>query len=125
MDTVVFERRGQSVSVLGPEDDRWMDGLSVADVIRQLGIDKNNIITRAGKLVTPEGEDYEAIPSDDSGTSSSDESVSEAHRSSRAITDERKQLKLKLTTIIKKQAKARERGANLASRRRHLDFVKC
>ena len=34
-------------------------------------------------------------------------------------------MKLKLTSKVRKQAKARERGANPASRKRDLDFVKC
>ena len=65
----MVERRGQNASALCPEDDRWMDGLSAVDVIRPCCIDPSVIITPEGKLVTPEGEDYEAILFDDSGTS--------------------------------------------------------
>ena len=39
--------------------------------------------------------------------------------------DERKQLKLRLTTNITKQAKARERGAIPAFRQRNYDYAKC
>jgi hypothetical protein len=37
------------VSVLLPEDDRWMDGLYAADVIRQFGVDPNATLTPEGK----------------------------------------------------------------------------
>ena len=49
----------------------------------------------------------------------------EAQGSTHIYTDKRKQLKLKLTDRVRKQAQARERGANPASRKRDLDFVKC
>ena len=43
---------------------------------------------------------------------------------SRASDDGRKSLKLKLRDQVRKQAKARERGANPAPRKRGLDLVK-
>ena len=55
MDTVALARQDQNVSVLGIEDDHWMDGLSAADVMRQFGLDPNVVISLEGKMLTPEG----------------------------------------------------------------------
>jgi hypothetical protein len=82
-----------------------MNGLSAVHVIRQFGIDPNVILTPEGKLETPEGNEYELASSEGTEDSSSSEgSFSNTPQNSWAITDERKQLKLKLTTKIKKQA---------------------
>ena len=71
------------------------------------------LLPHAGALETIEGKVHELFASlDDTGaSSSSDEGVWDIHRYSRDITDERRQLTLKLTHNIQKQAKARGRGA--------------
>ena len=103
MDTVVVARQDQHVSVLGTEDDHWVDGLFVADVIRKFGIDPHFALTPDPRLQTPVG-----LPH-----------LTKAYwkpTNNRISTDTRKQLQLKLTERVRKQAKARERGANPAYR---------
>ena len=58
-------------------------------------------------------------------SSVSDDSASDTYQNSRTSTEETKQLKLKLTTHIKKLAKARDCGAIPAFRQRNYDYVKC
>ena len=74
------------MSVPGP-DDSWMDGLSAVDVIRQFGVDANDL-TPEGKLETPEGDVHELASSEGTEDSSSLEgSVSDTSQNCRAITD--------------------------------------
>ena len=94
---MTVERRGQNVSVLGPEYDSWMGGLSAADVIRKFGVDPNVILTLDGLLTILEGNDLEVVSSHEIGFSSSHESVSETHENRWASVDDRERLKLKLT----------------------------
>ena len=89
-DSVEVTRPNQNHSVLGTEDDHWMEGLSAADVMRQFGVGPHVVLTLEGKLLTPAGNVYEGSSSDTSGTSSLDESVTEAHKNSQMSVDERK-----------------------------------
>ena len=71
--TISIVRPLQSPGAAGPDSDQWMEGLSAAELLMQLGIDPNVPVTPDGKLLTPEGESYTVSTSDSSSSSSCSE----------------------------------------------------
>ena len=74
--TISIVRPLQSPGAAGPDSDQWMEGLSAAELLMQLGIDPNVPVTPDGKLFTPEGESYTVSTSDSSSSSSCSEDAS-------------------------------------------------
>ena len=63
-----------TVDDAGSGDEDWMEGLSVADAIRQFGVDPNVVLASNDILRTPEGWKHEDTSSGTSGSLSSESS---------------------------------------------------
>ena len=70
----------------GSGDEDWMEGLSVADVMRQFWVDPNAILSSDGILRTPEGSEYEDASSGSSDYLSLEGSSSSASDEETATT---------------------------------------
>ena len=69
-------------------DEDWMEGLSVADVLRQCGVDPNAVLSSDGVLRAPEGLEYDDESSGSSEPLPPDSSSSSAsYRTSTSLTE--------------------------------------
>ena len=132
--TVSVVRPGQRPVAVGLDTDRWMEGLSAAELLRQFGIDPDVRVTPDGKLLTPEGEKFTISNSDSSSSSSCSESGSCSGSESPGtsgdecaivMVDKSKVLQKIIRVKIRDRAEAREPGANPAFHKRDLNYAKC
>ena len=73
-------------------DDDWMDGLSVADVMRQILVGATTVLTSDGILRTLEGLEYEDSSSGTSGSLPSESSNSSGSNEDKTVTTSGKPL---------------------------------